>query len=99
MCSLENVWQISGLKESADKRNGTTLKNVPFEPLDYKRLLQVPEYRKSYNSVLKETLAGDVLAGAKVEIDLLNVPPLPPIHCASPNFNVLSLTDTSTNKL
>lgn len=48
--------------------------DTPYEPVDYKRLLQVPEYKKSYHSVLKETLAGDVLAGTKVEIDLSNVP-------------------------
>ncbi|KAJ9614644.1 ribosome biogenesis protein tsr1 [Cladophialophora chaetospira] len=69
----ERLAKYRGLK-SLRTSEWNHAEDVPYEPLEYKRLLQVPEYKKSYNSVLKETLAGDVLAGTKVEIDLLNVP-------------------------
>ncbi|OAP55347.1 hypothetical protein AYL99_10320 [Fonsecaea erecta] len=48
--------------------------DAPYEPAEYKRLLQVPEYRKAYNSVVKESLAGAVLAGTRVEVELRDVP-------------------------
>ncbi|KAL2398511.1 Ribosome biogenesis protein tsr1 [Exophiala dermatitidis] len=46
----------------------------PYEPLEHKRLLQVADYKKSYSAALKETLAGGVLAGTRVQIELRDVP-------------------------
>ncbi|EXJ77006.1 hypothetical protein A1O3_10163 [Capronia epimyces CBS 606.96] len=46
----------------------------PYEPFEHKRLLQVADYKKSYGAALKESLAGGVLAGTKVEIELRDVP-------------------------
>lgn len=48
--------------------------DAPHEPLEYKQLLQVADYKKSYSAVLKESLGGGVLAGTRVEITLGNVP-------------------------
>lgn len=46
----------------------------PHEPLEHKRLLQVADYKKSYSAALKESLAGGVLAGTRVGIQLRDVP-------------------------
>ncbi|EXJ81743.1 hypothetical protein A1O1_07808 [Capronia coronata CBS 617.96] len=46
----------------------------PYEPFDHKRLLQVADYKKSHSAALKESLAGGVLAGTRVEIELRDVP-------------------------
>jgi pre-rRNA-processing protein TSR1 len=48
--------------------------DAPHEPLDYKRLLQIADYKKSYGAALKESLAGGVLAGTAVEVELRDVP-------------------------
>lgn len=69
----ERLAKYRGLK-SLRTSEWNHAEDAPYEPLEYKRFLQVPEYKKSYNSILKESLAGDVLAGTKVEIDLRNVP-------------------------
>jgi pre-rRNA-processing protein TSR1 len=46
----------------------------PYEPSDYERLLKIAEYKKSKNAAIREALAGGVLPGTKVEVELLNVP-------------------------
>ncbi|KIW93510.1 uncharacterized protein Z519_06115 [Cladophialophora bantiana CBS 173.52] len=69
----ERLAKYRGLK-SLRTSEWNHAEDAPYEPAEYKRLLQVPEYRKSYNSVMKESLAGDVLAGTKVEIELRDVP-------------------------
>jgi pre-rRNA-processing protein TSR1 len=69
----ERLAKYRGLK-SLRTSEWNHAEDAPYEPLEYKRLLQVPEYRKSYNTVLKETLAGDILAGTRVEISLRDVP-------------------------
>ena len=69
----ERLGKYRGLK-SLRTSEWNHVEDTPYEPLQYRRLLQVPEYKKSYSSVMKETLAGDVLAGTKVEVDLLDVP-------------------------
>jgi pre-rRNA-processing protein TSR1 len=69
----ERLAKYRGLK-SLRTSEWNHAEDAPHEPLDYKRLLQIPEYKKSYHSVLKETLRGDVLAGTRVEITLRDVP-------------------------
>ncbi|ETI20222.1 hypothetical protein G647_08256 [Cladophialophora carrionii CBS 160.54] len=69
----ERLAKYRGLK-SLRTSEWNHAEDIPHQPQEYTRLLQVPEYKKSYNSVLKETLAGDVLAGTKVEIHLRDVP-------------------------
>ncbi|KAI1007592.1 Ribosome biogenesis protein [Podosphaera aphanis] len=44
------------------------------EPEDWRRLLQVPNYKSARNRVLCEALAGGVAAGTRVYIHLRNVP-------------------------
>ncbi|KIW62342.1 hypothetical protein PV04_10523 [Phialophora macrospora] len=69
----ERLAKYRGLK-SLRTSEWNHAEDAPHQPQDFTRLLQVPEYRKSYNAVLKETLAADVLAGTKVEIRLRDVP-------------------------
>ncbi|OQU98221.1 AARP2CN NUC121 domain-containing protein [Cladophialophora immunda] len=69
----ERLAKYRGLK-SLRTSEWNHAEDAPYEPAEYKRLLQVPEYRKSYSSVIKESLAGAVLAGTRVEIELRDVP-------------------------
>ncbi|EXJ54682.1 hypothetical protein A1O7_10023 [Cladophialophora yegresii CBS 114405] len=69
----ERLAKYRGLK-SLRTSEWNHAEDLPHQPQEYPRLLQVPEYKKSYNAVLKETLAGDVLAGTRVEIRLRDVP-------------------------
>ena len=85
----ERLAKYRGLK-SLRTSEWNHAEDAPYEPLEYKRLLQVPEYRKSYNSVLKETLVGDVLAGTRVEISLREVPTFLASSTAQP-FSMFSL--------
>jgi pre-rRNA-processing protein TSR1 len=48
--------------------------DAPYEPNDYQRLLKIVDYRKSKNSAVREALAGAILAGTKIEVEILNVP-------------------------
>jgi pre-rRNA-processing protein TSR1 len=48
--------------------------DTPYEPSDYQRLLKIADYKKSHNAVVRETLAGGVPAGTRVEVELSNVP-------------------------
>ena len=45
-----------------------------FEPEDWRRLLQVPDYKSSRSQVTREALVGGVAAGTRVHIHLRNVP-------------------------
>ncbi|OAL39268.1 hypothetical protein AYO20_01586 [Fonsecaea nubica] len=69
----ERLAKYRGLK-SLRTSEWNHAEDAPYEPAEYKRLLQVPEYRKAYSSVMKESLAGAVLAGTRVEIELRDVP-------------------------
>lgn len=69
----ERLAKYRGLK-SLRTSEWNHAEDAPHEPFEYKRLLQVADYKKSYNSALKESLAGGVLAGTRVEIELRNVP-------------------------
>jgi pre-rRNA-processing protein TSR1 len=48
--------------------------DAPYEPSDYHRLLKIADYKNSHNAAVRETLAGGVPAGGRVEIELANVP-------------------------
>lgn len=48
--------------------------DVPYEPSDYRRLLQIADYKKSRNAAVRETLAGGAAIGTRVEVEILNVP-------------------------
>jgi pre-rRNA-processing protein TSR1 len=48
--------------------------DTPYEPCDYHRLLQIADYKKSHNAAVRESLAGGVPAGIRVEVELCNVP-------------------------
>jgi pre-rRNA-processing protein TSR1 len=46
----------------------------PHEPEDWRRLLQVPDYKSSNAAVTREALVGGVPAGTRVSVHLKNVP-------------------------
>lgn len=69
----ERLAKYRGLK-SLRTSEWNTEADALYEPVDYKRLLQVPDYKRSYNNVLKESLVGGVPAGTRVEIELKDVP-------------------------
>lgn len=70
----ERLVKYRGLK-SLRTSEWNTEGDKPYQPMEYDRLLQVPDYKKSYNSAVKEVLAGGVPLGTKVEIELEGVPP------------------------
>ncbi|KIW58954.1 hypothetical protein PV05_03444 [Exophiala xenobiotica] len=69
----ERLAKYRGLK-SLRTSEWNHAEDAPHEPMEYRRLLQIADYKKSLNSALKESLAGGVLAGTKVEIELRDVP-------------------------
>ena len=69
----ERLAKYRGLKDLR-RSEWNTVEDTPFEPLEYKRLLQIVDYKKSKNAVVKETLAGGVPIGTRVVIQLLSVP-------------------------
>lgn len=69
----ERLVKYRGLK-SLRTSEWNTAEDAPYEPADYKRLLQVSDYRKSYSAVIKQSLTGSVPAGTRVEIELKQVP-------------------------
>ncbi|KAK5404647.1 ribosome biogenesis protein tsr1 [Exophiala xenobiotica] len=73
VAARERLAKYRGLKSLRTSEWDHT-EDAPHEPMEYRRLLQIADYKKSYNSALKESLAGGVLAGTKVEIELRDVP-------------------------
>lgn len=69
----ERLAKYRGLK-SLRTSEWNTAEDAPYEPSDYKRLLQVPDYKKSYNTAIKESLAGGIPASTHVEIEIRSVP-------------------------
>ncbi|KAJ9655796.1 ribosome biogenesis protein tsr1 [Neophaeococcomyces mojaviensis] len=69
----ERLAKYRGLK-SLRTSEWDTAEDKPFEPPFYKRLLQVPDYKKSYSATIKESLVGGVPVGSRVEIELRDVP-------------------------
>ena len=71
----ERLAKYRGLKDLR-RSEWNTEEDIPFEPLEYRRLLQIANYSKSKNVAFKEALAGGVQPGSRVTITLLNVPTL-----------------------
>ena len=69
----ERLVKYRGLKDLR-RSEWNAEEDAPFEPLEYKRLLQIADYKKSKNAAFKEALAGGVQAGTRVCVQLLNVP-------------------------
>jgi pre-rRNA-processing protein TSR1 len=69
----ERLAKYRGLKDLR-RSEWNTEEDAPFEPLEYGRLLQIADYKKSKNAAVKETLAGGVPVGTRVVIQLMNVP-------------------------
>ena len=69
----ERLAKYRGLK-SLRTSEWSTAEDAPYEPEDHKRLLQIPDYKKSHSAAKKESLTGGIHAGTKVEIELQNVP-------------------------
>lgn len=71
----ERLAKYRGLKDLR-RSEWNTGEDAPFEPLEYGRLLQIADYKKSKNAAVKETLAGGVRIGTRVVMQLMNVPML-----------------------
>lgn len=69
----ERLAKYRGLKDLR-RSEWNTEEDALFEPLEYRRLLQIVDYKKSKNIAFKETLAGGVPVGTRVVVQLLNVP-------------------------
>lgn len=69
----ERLAKYRGLK-SLRTSEWNTAEDAPYEPSDYKRLLQIPDYKKSYNTAMKDSLTGGIPAGTHVLVELRNVP-------------------------
>ena len=69
----ERLAKYRGLK-SLRTSEWNTSEDAPHEPEDFKRLLQVPDYKKSLSAALKQSLAGGISIGTRVEIELRAVP-------------------------
>jgi pre-rRNA-processing protein TSR1 len=69
----ERLAKYRGLK-SLRTSEWNTAEDAPYEPQDYRRLLQIPDYKQSYSAAKKDALSGPIPAGTKVELELQDVP-------------------------
>ncbi|RMZ90407.1 hypothetical protein DV736_g2364, partial [Chaetothyriales sp. CBS 134916] len=69
----ERLAKYRGLK-SLRTSEWNTAEDAAHEPEDHKRLLHIPDYKKSCNAAKKEALAGPIPVGTRVEIELSEVP-------------------------
>lgn len=69
----ERLAKYRGLK-SLRTSEWNTAEDAPYQPLGMDRLLQIPDYKKSHNSAIKDSLAGGVTAGTRVLITLGSIP-------------------------
>ena len=69
----ERLAKYRGLK-SLRTSEWNKAEDASYEPEEHKRLLQIPDYKKSYSAAKKESLTGGVPAGTKVEVELQEVP-------------------------
>jgi pre-rRNA-processing protein TSR1 len=69
----ERLVKYRGLKDLR-RSEWNTEEDAPFEPFEYRRLLQIADYKKSRNAATKEALAGGTPTGTRAIIQLLNVP-------------------------
>ncbi|EKD12776.1 uncharacterized protein L3040_006929 [Drepanopeziza brunnea f. sp. 'multigermtubi'] len=87
----ERLLKYRGLK-SLRTSHWEEAEDRAYEPEDWRRLLQVPEYKKARSQVTREALVGGVVAGARVHIYLRNVPTsLQATHNPSRPLNLFSL--------
>ncbi|KAK2758308.1 hypothetical protein FQN54_004154 [Arachnomyces sp. PD_36] len=69
----ERLARYRGLK-SLKTSHWETDEDKAHEPEDWRRLLQVPDYRGMKNRVIREALVGGVKPGTRVEVHLKGVP-------------------------
>lgn len=69
----ERLAKYRGLK-SIRTSEWNTNEDAPYEPAEYKRLLQIADYKKSSSAAYKDAMAGGVPAGTKIELELQSVP-------------------------
>ena len=48
--------------------------DIPYQPEDYRRLLQIADYKKSRKTATNEALAGGAVPGMRIQVELLDVP-------------------------
>ena len=69
----ERLAKYRGLK-SLWSSHWETEEDKPYEPENWNRLLQVPNYRAAKSQALREALVGGVQPGTRVHVHLRNVP-------------------------
>lgn len=69
----ERLLKYRGLK-SLRTSHWEEAEDRAYEPENWRRLLQVPEYKKARSQVTREALVGGVAAGTRVHVHLRNVP-------------------------
>lgn len=69
----ERLARYRGLKSSRTSP-WLTEEDLPHQPADWARLLEIRDYRAAKNRVLRETLAGGVRPGTRVQIHVRDVP-------------------------
>ena len=69
----ERLLKYRGLK-SLRESHWEEAEDRAYEPEDWRRLLQVPDYKSTRSQVTREALIGGVPAGTRVHIHLRNVP-------------------------
>ena len=69
----ERLAKYRGLKNLRTSE-WNTAEDVSYQPTDYDRLLRIIDYKKSYSVAKKESLAGGIPAGSRVEVELADVP-------------------------
>lgn len=69
----ERLAKYRGLKNLRTSEWNTE-EDSPYEPVDYKRLLEIADYKKSRNTAMREALAGGIPVGTRVEVQLRDVP-------------------------
>ncbi|KAI5288488.1 hypothetical protein KEM54_005176 [Ascosphaera aggregata] len=68
----ERLARYRGLKSLKTSR-WDTAEDMPYEPEDWRRLLQVVDYKGSRNACIREALVGGVSAGTRVNVNLKDV--------------------------
>lgn len=73
MSAQDRLAKYRGLK-SLRTSEWSHEEDLPYRPLEYNRLLQIVDYKKSRSAAVKESFGGGVIAGTKVEIEIRDVP-------------------------
>lgn len=69
----ERLARFRGLKSLKSSRWDID-EDRPYEPEDWNRLLQVPDYKKSKTQAIREALVGGIQPGKRVHVHVRNVP-------------------------